>query len=126
MPKTERAKIKDKLDKEWRIAVYNKAGNRCEYCGKQETLNAHHIFSRSNLTMRWLISNGVCVCVAHHVFGNISFHKAPIEMLEWIKEKRGKEWYDWLLRVSHTVTKYSVIELKELLEYYRKKNKENK
>ena len=122
--KTERAKLKDKLDNEWRIYIYKRAGNKCEYCGSPITLNVHHIFSRSNLQMRWLVNNGVCLCVSHHVFGNLSFHKAPIEMLEWIKEKRGQKWYDGLLEISHIVDRYSVSDLKDFLEYYREKNKE--
>jgi len=93
------------LDNLWRKAVYSRAGNRCEYCGISGRLNAHHIFSRSNVAVRWDIDNGVCLCVSHHVFGNLSFHKAPAEMLEWIKEKRGEEWYDQLLIRARTVMK---------------------
>jgi 5-methylcytosine-specific restriction endonuclease McrA len=84
-----------KLDKLWRDKVYAQGKHKCEYCGKVQ-VNAHHIFSRSNYAVRWDVDNGVCVCVSHHVFGNLSFHKAPAEMLEWIKEKRGNEWYDRL------------------------------
>lgn len=86
------------LDNLWRFAVYKRAGDACEYCGSTGRLNAHHIFSRSGFSTRWDIENGVCLCVSHHMFGNISFHKSPAEMIEWIKEKRGVEWYDELLR----------------------------
>jgi hypothetical protein len=85
------------LDNLWRFAVYNKAGNICEYCGISGQMNAHHVFSRCSYSTRWNINNGVCLCVSHHIFGNHSFHKSPAEMIEWLKEKRGQEWYDKLL-----------------------------
>ncbi len=93
------------LDNLWRFAIYKQGKNECEYCGKKESLNAHHIFSRSNFSVRWDIDNGVCLCVSHHIFGIMSFHKSPIEMLEWIKQKRGIEWYNRLLEKSHVIMK---------------------
>ena len=59
-------------------------------------LNSHHIFSRINFATRWDINNGVCLCVSHHIFGKLSAHKAPIEFVEWLKEKRGEKWYNTL------------------------------
>lgn len=85
-----------KLDGEWTGEVYSRGEYRCEFCGKTTGLNAHHIFSRSNFAVRWDPDNGVCLCVAHHVLGTVSFHKAPAEMLEWVKAKRGAAWYDSL------------------------------
>ena len=120
--KTERTKIRNKLDKEYSIAV--RAVNKCEYCGQEGTLNAHHIFGRSNFGVRWDLDNGVCVCVSHHVFGKLSFHKSPIEMIEWIKGVRGEEWYERLREKAKEIKKYSIGELKELLEHYKEKNKE--
>lgn len=95
------------LDNLWRFAIYRRAGYVCEYCGATGQLNAHHIFSRSNFAVRWDIENGVCLCVSHHIFGNLSFHKSPAEMLEWIKEKRGMEWYERLLKKARTMIKTS-------------------
>lgn len=92
-------KSKDTLgsvDKLWSILVKLNAGGKCEYCGKYEGLNSHHIFSRSNRATRWDEQNGVCLCVSHHVFGTFSAHKAPIEFAEWLKEKRGEQWYEAL------------------------------
>jgi len=61
------------LDKLWSNLVKLKANNRCEYP-----------------------SNGVCLCAGHHVLCNFSAHKAPLEFAEWLKEKRGKKWYEQL------------------------------
>lgn len=88
--------------------MYAAAGNRCEFCGSTKRLNAHHIFSRSNFTVRWDIDNGVCLCVSHHTFGNQSFHKSPAEMLEWIREKRGEEWYEGLRKKACEIVKVEV------------------
>lgn len=111
------------LDVLWSKLVRHRAGNRCEYCGSTKGLNAHHIFSRANYSTRWDIDNGVSVCVAHHVFGNDSFHKAPIEMLEWIKSVRGQEWYD-ALRVRASDKTKTITELKELAKHKLKKLEE--
>lgn len=86
-----------KLDDKWSLEVKERAGHKCEYCGKTTTLNSHHIFSRSNRAVRHDLDNGVCLCVCHHTFcSNFSAHKTPTEFVEWIKEKRGKEWYQRL------------------------------
>lgn len=84
------------LDALWSEKVKVRAGGKCEYCGKITGLNSHHVFSRSNKRVRWDIDNGVCVCVLHHIFGLFSAHKSPIEFIEWLKERRGNDWYNGL------------------------------
>lgn len=95
----------ENMDILWSKIIKLKANMKCEYCGKETGLNSHHIFSRSNRHTRWEVDNGVCVCVGHHIFGLISAHKAPIEFIEWLKEKRGQEWYDRLRQKSNETTK---------------------
>lgn len=93
-----------KLDDLWSAKIKRIAGNKCEYCGKTNTLNSHHIFSRSNRSTRWDIDNGICLCVAHHTFSSqFSAHKTPMEFSEWIKELRGEDWFYDLLRRKNTV-----------------------
>jgi hypothetical protein len=94
--KVKKINLTKKADKVWADSVKEKAGYRCEVCGKVEGLNSHHIFSRSNYTVRHDINNGICLCVAHHVFGNWSAHKSPVEFVEWIKDNRGINWYEEL------------------------------
>ena len=96
---------KKRMDDLWALAVKSKAKNKCEYCGKTTTLNSHHIFSRSNMATRWDINNGICLCVSHHVFGTMSAHKAPIEFVEFLKEKRGELWYETLRTKAKTIAK---------------------
>lgn len=100
---TNKTPSKNVMDELWSELIKLIAEKKCEYCGKLEHLNSHHIFSRSNLQVRWDIDNGVCVCVGHHVFGNTSAHKSPIEFIEWLKEKRGNEWYERLREKSRKV-----------------------
>jgi hypothetical protein len=94
------------LDNLWSEAVKKRAKFRCEKCGKTTTLNSHHIFSRSNKRVRFDIDNGVCVCVAHHIFGLFSAHKSPIEFVEWLKKVRGKEWYERIRNKANITLDY--------------------
>ena len=83
--------------KKWAIEVKERADYKCEYCGAIKYLNSHHIFSRRNKSVRFDVDNGCCLCSKHHVFSlEFSAHKAPMEFSEWIKEKRGVEWYERL------------------------------
>ena len=99
-------KRKERLskEKEWAVTVKERAGWKCEYCGTTENLNAHHIFSRNNRSVKFDLDNGVCICASHHVFDpTFSAHKAPVEFIEWIKEYRGEEWYENLRRKAKTL-----------------------
>lgn len=107
---------KTSLDNLWSKIVKIRAGNKCEVCGKTDGLNSHHIFSRSNHSTRWDVQNGVCLCVSHHVFGNFSAHKAPIEFVEWLKSKRDDDWYFDLRRRAQRPYKPNYAEVKERLD----------
>ena len=102
--KKTRTSKKRKLDRLWSTLVKERANHKCEYCGKTTHLNSHHIFSRNNHSVRWDLENGVCLCPSHHVLGNFSAHKAPIEFSEWLKETRGEEWFNNLRVKAKTVS----------------------
>ena len=114
MPKTTQKKIhilKNKLDTLWSEAVKKRAGNKCEFCGREDYLNSHHIYSRSKLSTRWSVDNGACLCVAHHTFSSkFSAHKTPADFMDFIENKRGSEWLDKLRYEANQV------ELKPTLE----------
>ena len=124
--KTERRKLRDQLDKLWAEIVKQRARSVCEYktCKKTDYLNSHHIFGRSNLSVRWNLDNGVCLCPGHHTFNNYSAHKAPIWFIEWIKKQRGIEWYENLRKKANQVKKWTIPELRELVEEFKKEVKE--
>lgn len=108
--------IDGKLDDAWSKLVKLRANNKCEKCGKETTLNSHHVYSRSNRSVRWCLKNGYCLCVAHHTFGNWSAHKSPLEFIEFAKEQRGEEWYNELRLKANQTIKWSKHEKELLLE----------
>lgn len=109
--------IDGKLDDAWSKLVKLEAEMKCEYCGKTTTLNSHHIFSRSNRSVRWDETNGVCLCVAHHTFSSsFSAHKTPTEFTYWLEDKKGREFVDDLAVRANTTKKWFKHEKEELLE----------
>lgn len=112
-----RGGIDGKLDEAWSTLVKLLAGGKCEYCGKQAYLNSHHVFSRSKKSTRWSVNNGVCLCVGHHTFSStFSAHKTPTEFTEWIRNKRGEQWYVNLRISAHGTVKWSNFEKEIILK----------
>lgn len=103
------------LDNLWKEVIYKNSNYQCEYCGKKKSLNAHHIFSRSNYSTRWLPENGIALCVGCHIFGNFSAHKSPIEFIEWLKARRGDNWYEELRQRARPFV-FNLDELKETIK----------
>ena len=118
--KTERKKLRDQLDHCWAVIVKQR-GNVCEYddCNKVTYLNAHHIFGRSNLSVRWDLDNGICLCPGHHTFSTFSAHQSPA-FTDWIKEHIGIERYRRIEARSYLIRKWTIPELKEQLEKFKK------
>lgn len=113
-----------KLDDAWSKLVKLRAGKKCEYCGKTSPLNSHHIFSRSNKSVRWDIENGVCLCVGHHTFSStFSAHKTSVEFTYWLEEQKGKEFMQELSLRAHSVKKWTKFEKEELLNELNEKIK---
>lgn len=114
--------IDGKLDQVWSELVKLEAGYKCEYCGKETTLNSHHIFSRSNRSVRWDPANGVCLCVSHHTFNSkFSAHKTPTEFTFWLIEEYGQTFIDDLTIKANSTKKWAKFEKEELLEELKKK-----
>lgn len=65
--KSARPTIKQ-LDKLWADCIKARAGYKCEYSGKTEGLNAHHIHGKSNYRLRYELDNGVCITKGVHFF----------------------------------------------------------
>ena len=110
--------IDGKLDIAWSYLVKLRAGGKCEYknCGKTKPLNSHHIFSRSNRSVRWAVENGICLCVGHHTFSNDSAHKNGVGFTMWLIETRGQQFVDDLTLKAHQTKKWSNVEKEELLQ----------
>ena len=112
--KTQRQKVRHKLDKLWSQKV--RSIGKCEFCGSKDSLNGHHIYSRTNLATRWDLNNGVCLCSGCHVFRSLSAHKSPMEFSEWLIEQRGEEWLSELRLKAKSVVKYTIADLEDILE----------
>lgn len=108
--------IDGKLDEAWSKLIKLIAGNVCEYdgCNKTDYLNSHHIFSRSNKSVRWALNNGICLCAGHHVLNGNSAHKAPLDFTDWLIEYKGQDFIDELRLEAHSIKKWTKFE-KELL-----------
>ena len=111
-------KTKSRLDKQldaaWSLLVKIQAGNKCAYCGSSRALNSHHIFSRAKKSVRWKTSNGICLCVNHHIGVQFSAHKTPFSFIKWITKKMGVEFMDKLEILAHSTANYTEFE-KELM-----------
>lgn len=119
--------IDGKLDEAWSKLVKLRANNKCEVCGKTSPLNSHHIYSRSNRSVRWDVKNGVSLCVAHHTFSSkFSAHKTPTEFTYWLEDKKGKDFMSNLMLKAHQIKKWSKFEKEVLLEELNRELKNNK
>ena len=109
--------IDGKLDEAWAYLVKLEAGFKCEVCGTEKNLNSHHIWSRSNRSVRWNPANGVCLCVSHHTFNSkFSAHKTPTEFTYWLEETYGKPFLDDLRIEANKTVKWYKHDKETLLE----------
>jgi len=64
----------------------------CEVCGKKLNLNSHHIVGRKNLTLRFDLRNGCCLCAGCHKFYQQSAHEDPLWFADWVKQNRPSDY----------------------------------
>lgn len=94
----------------WAKLVKKRARHVCEKCGKAKGLQSHHIIPRTNMALRHDPENGVCLCIAHHLYWA---HKDAIEFTGWIETMRDM---DYLKLRRHQTFKgdYELVRLKLL------------
>jgi len=80
-----------KNDKLWSELVKIRAKYKCEICGKGGVaLNSHHWHTgRHNKHTRWMLENGVCLCVGCH----FKAHNEPVEFLKSHKKIFRADFY---------------------------------
>ena len=109
--------IDGKLDDAWSELVKLEAGYKCEYCGKNTTLNSHHIFSRSNRSVRWDERNVHPQCRRdNHFMGG-----RQDDYARFIIKKYGQNNFDELMRLKYTTVKHTRSDLEEMIELYKEK-----
>ena len=116
--KRERVKLQEDLVEEchalWQEVVKKKAGYKSEFSGLGEPIVGHHLFRDGNYpATRYNPDNGVCLTKGEH----FKVHQqGELEINMFIREKRGQEWYDNLLRckIDNANVQYTVEVLQEI------------
>jgi len=111
-PKTDRKKRIEQCDALWRWIVKERGAGRCQYngcCNRGE--EAHHIFSRRNMSVRFDIDNGILLCRDCHSFA----HTRPEEFNAVMWLDMGFI-FDGLQEKSKVIVQYKNFELSEIVE----------
>jgi len=83
-------RLKRKALQLWYKAVKDMHGHVCAVCGsKHPMLNAHHIESKTNSSLKFDLVNGVALCPGCHAFGHNAAHRT-IFFYEWLAKNRPK------------------------------------
>ena len=70
-------RFRNKALKLWKLVVKKRAGNKCEYCGSKEMIQAHHVENyMTNKFLRYSVENSMVLCPTHHKWGKYSAHKS--------------------------------------------------
>ena len=78
-----------KEDKQWALDVKERDNFACVICGSNLRLNSHHILPRELHDTKLDISNGITLCVKHHMFSrDISAHNNPLVFMKWLGTNR--------------------------------------
>lgn len=112
--KVTKKSLKRKLDQLCSQIV--RARGICAKCGKTdyEHLQTAHIFSRSNLAVRWDMMNLLCLCDSCHFWS----HKNPVLFGEFVKEYLAHN-YIPLICKANSIKKWNVEELESMIQTYK-------
>jgi len=99
--------IKKICDELWSAKVKDRAGGKCEICGKDKYVQAHHIIPRTNYALRHDIENGVALCRRHHLY---FAHKDTLGMADWVRENRNLPYLN-VARHRQSKNDYNAIKL---------------
>lgn len=76
-PKRKPKSIGEKCDDLWSLLVRERSGYKCLLAGFEKEcgghLHPHHLIGRTEISTRWVLENGVCLCYAHHIPGLTMF-----------------------------------------------------
>ena len=83
-----------KADQLFSLLVRERAGNRCERCGRSEgKLDCSHHWSRRLKQLRWDPLNACALCYICHAW----WHSFPGESGVWLRNKIGEDQYAYLV-----------------------------
>lgn len=90
-------KLKDKADRQLQDAMRIKyAGHPCENCGKPFEVSHHFIEKSQSSFLRYDEKNLILICHACHFLIHRGSGRALFDLK--IREKRGKEWSDYIIK----------------------------
>jgi len=114
LKKPSRKGLKNKLDRI--VSEIVRARGYCVWCGnpKYELLQCCHIYSRSNLAVRWDLNNLLCMCAGCH----FKAHQRPLEFASFVKEFLGKFKYTELKNRANSIKKWYPHELIDLYQRF--------
>ena len=110
--------LEKKLDTEWSAYVRGR-DSKCQKCGGQGSVSAHHAFGRRHHATRWDVNNGVGLCYPCHIHWA---HRDPCSFAEWFKSHVGSEKYNALSGIHNKVVKYDADCLQTMLDWFYKEN----
>lgn len=111
--KPKKKTLANKLDKAWSKAILSKG--KCEVCSENSNLNAHHIEGRRNMSLRWDIRNGCCLCSGCHVFRRESAHQSPEWFHFWLEENRWED-LQYIMCKRNEIKKWTIEDMQEHLD----------
>ena len=93
----------------------------CERCGSTENLQHHHIVGRRNLTLRYDIINGLCLCYRCHFF---QAHGGALEFIDWLDERFPSR-MEYLRTARNKRTKLTQQDYQRIFKDIKQKNLNN-
>ena len=128
--KTERQKLTKRLDDLWSLVVRQRANHTCVKCGRVvipgsgNAMNAHHLIGKGSRSTRWDLENGICLCAGCHRMKTDAAHRQPEKFKKWVMDEYGIGWYANMVVKGNQIKKWTIPELEELLETFKKEIKE--
>ncbi len=113
--KSRRNSLKKALDVEMSKRVRERDKHRCRKCGRERVYH-HHILTKTRLTTRWDMENGISLCYHCHKWA----HAAAEEFREWVLSWMSQEEYDKLYLRSQMRGGFKETDLMWLLTDMRK------
>jgi ribosome-binding protein aMBF1 (putative translation factor) len=112
---TRKTLIRD-CDKLWTEVIKREAGGLCEICGAAGR-NSHHIEGRKH-SVRWVIENGIYLCIKCHTFGKVSAHSTSYSGQKEFHEKligvKGEHILKQIAKQANIIAQFKNHELEKL------------
>lgn len=94
-PAAMKSRLKRFADELWSHAVYEDWGFKCAMCGERSNLNAHHLHPRQVQRTRYVLRNGICLCVNCHQYDTArSPHQNAGGFVTWLMDHYPSHW-EW-------------------------------